>query len=204
MIDLEEKEQILNFIDRSTEKIDITVKMKRGSIKDWTSQTAIDFFKIKEKTSERIVTIGWNGNSIKQYDTAEELIIDFANWRLKWYTKRFQKLLDDANYEILYWYALNALFKHNFPSKLGKFDSKQQIEFEVNSISEIEKIKLENSHIEKIIHLPTYRWTIDFKSEIEVKIKGLENDIANYRATLASPDKLKKVYMNELSELEKF
>lgn len=203
LIDMEENDQILNFIDRSTEKIDITIKMKRGSVKDWTEQIAIDFFKIKEKTTERIVAIDWNGNSIRQYETAEELIVDFANWRLQWYTKRFQKLLDDTNNEILFWYTLSALFKHDFPNKLGKFDSKQKIEFEINEIAEKEKIGTELSHIERIVNLPTYRWTIEFKGEVDKRIKVLEDDISDYISILASPEKLKKIYMSELSNLEK-
>jgi DNA gyrase/topoisomerase IV subunit A len=46
---LEEDDQIVSYTEGSTEVIDVTVKFKRGSIKNWTPAKAVEFFKIKEK-----------------------------------------------------------------------------------------------------------------------------------------------------------
>src|SRR5690606_3746863 len=68
---LEDDDKINTYVDRSTKTIDITVKMARGSVKDWTEAKAIEFFKLKQKKTERVVVVDWNGSSIRQYETAE-------------------------------------------------------------------------------------------------------------------------------------
>jgi hypothetical protein len=67
LIEMEEADQIQGFTDRSTETINITIKMKRGSVAQWTEQTAIDTFKLRERVTERIVVIDWDGKAIRTY-----------------------------------------------------------------------------------------------------------------------------------------
>jgi DNA gyrase/topoisomerase IV subunit A len=202
LIEMEDNDEIMGFSDRSTEFIDITVKMKRGSVKDWTEQKAIDFFKIKEKTTERIVVIDWSGNSIRTYSSPEELVVDFVKWRLGWYTTRFKKLVRDNSYELQYWYALRALFVKNFVSLLGTFANKNAVEIAVKEITNADNITIDVSQLEKIVNLPTYRWANDFALEIDKKIAELETNIANYKDTLASPEKLRQVYYDEIDALK--
>lgn len=199
--EIENTPKVIGFSDQSTETIDITIKMKRVSIKDWTEQSAIDFFKIKEKTTERIVVIDWNGTSIKTYENPYDLVQDFVQWRLKWYTKRFEKLLFDTEYELVYWEALRTLFDKKFPETLGKFKDKKEIE---NHIEDILDIKVNPNQLEKIINLPTYRWTIEYSNEVNKQVEKLKEAIIEYNSILCSPDKLKKVYMDELEQLKNF
>ena len=75
---MEDEEKIQTYIDRSTKEIKIEVRFKRGTINDWTEEKAIDFLKLRSKTTERIVVLDWDGNSIKQYETAEQLVREFV------------------------------------------------------------------------------------------------------------------------------
>ena len=200
LIDMEDQDEIVGFTDRSTENIDITIKMKRGSVKDWKEQDAIDFFKIKEKTTERIVVIDWHGTAIRTYNTAEQLIVDFAMWRLGWYSKRYEKLLADNSYEINYWYALRMLFEKKFPEKLGTFVDKTEIEQKILFITKA----IDDTQLEKIINLPTYRWTNEFFMTVNKKILEIEQIIANCKTILASPQKLRDIYLSELDNLKSF
>lgn len=206
LMDFEDKGLINSFTDRSTETINITIKMQRGTIRDWTEEKALTFLKLREKTTERIVTIGWSGTGIKVYDSAEELVRDFAQWRLGWYEVRFQKLLADDTYELAYWKALRALFEGGFTKRLGTFVNKAGVEEDVVSTvaKKAKDVKLDAKQVERIVGLPTYRWTREFEAEIGTKIAALEGAIAGYRDTLSSPGKLKAVYLAELDALRSF
>lgn len=227
LIKMEDAGEIMSFTDRSTKAIDITVKFKRGSLgaqaarvetevidgrtfknkiaarKAWTEAEVIKFFKLTEKVTERIVVIDWGGNNIATYGSAADLIIDFAKWRLGWYTTRFEKMRDDAEYERTYWYALRALFKDQFPKRLGTFSDRKAVEDDVSGVVTKAKIKLDDKQLDRVVSLPTYRWTKAFEAEVQKKIDELTVDITEYKAILASPDKLKAVYSGELEELKK-
>jgi hypothetical protein len=55
--------------------------------------------------------------------------------------------------------------------------------------------------LERIVSLPTYRWTQEFAAEVAERIRALRAATEEYRVTLASPDRLKLVYLNELDQL---
>lgn len=203
LIKMEDADIISGFTDRSTDKIDITVKFKRGTVKGWKPEDAIKFFKLHEKVTERIVVIDWNRDGIKTYKTAEELVVDFVAWRLGWYTKRFEKKTADTSYELVYWLALEALFKAGFAKRLGTFADRSEVEADVTAVVTKAKIKLDDSQLDRVVNLPTYRWTKEFEGKVKEKIAELRDSIKDYKAILASPARLKDVYNGELEELKK-
>jgi DNA gyrase/topoisomerase IV subunit A len=218
---------VSNFTDRSTDGIDITIKFKRGFLgaqavrieetvvdgkkvrtrvparKGWTEVDAIKFFKLTEKVTERIVVIDWGGNDIRTFSKPEELIVEFTKWRLGWYTKRFEKLLADAKYERNYWQAIAALFKDSFPKRLGGFADRKAVEDDVVKSIAKAKLVLDDAQLDRVVNLPTYRWTKDYEVTVQTKIAGLDVNIVEYETILADPEKLKAVYNAELEELKK-
>lgn len=203
LIDLEDQDSIRGFTDKSTDTIDITVQLKRGAAKNWNEEKAIQFFKLREKITERIVVIDWDGRSIRTYDDPKELVKDFAQWRLGWYTTRFEKMLADAKYELTYWNILELLFKAGFTKKLGTFANRSEMENEVLMVASSNSIVLDGKQMDRVMNLPTYRWTKDFKGEIDENIDRLSQDIEDFETILGSPDLLKQVYLDELEELKK-
>lgn len=227
LIQMEDDGKIQGFTDRSTKTIDITVKFKRGALsaqparvdvevidgrrfrtkvpaqKAWTEADAIKFFKLTEKVTERIVVIDWGGNAIRTYPSAETLIVDFVKWRLGWYTTRFQKMLKDTSYERNYWLALRALFKDQFTKRLGTFANRSAVEADVAVVVTKAKLTLDAKQLDRVVSLPTYRWTKEFEAEVDRKIAELDDDIKEYKAILASPARLKGVYSGELEGLKK-
>ena len=201
---MEEQDIILSYVDRSSDRIDITIRMKRGSVKDWTEDFALTFLRLREKVTERIVTVGWNGDSVLTYDEPKALVSDFAAWRLGWYSKRFQKLIDDASYENQFWITLACLFADEFPKRLGTFPDKASMVLVVERvIDEALGLRIDGATMDRVISLPTYRWTHDFQQEVLDKIEKLNEDIAGYEKILGSPDLLRKVYISELDALAK-
>lgn len=203
LIQMEEVETITSFTDRSTDCIDITVRFKRGSLKGWTDDKAIEYFKLREKNTERLVVIDWAGNRIRSYEDPTQLVRDFVAWRLNWYTTRFERLVADTSYERTYWLILKALFASGFTKKLGTFENRAAMSEVVQDVARKAKIVAEEAHLDRVLNLATYRWTKEFESEVDAKIAALTASIADYTATLASPDKLKAVYAAELDELKR-
>ena len=198
---MEDEDKIAGYTDRSTATINIEVKFKRGSIKDWTVVKALDFFKLKQKKSERIVVVDWSGKAIRQYESAELLVKDFVQWRLGWYTKRYEKMLADDEYELRYWKGLEACFKGKLPEKLLTYKNKAELDAAVRALTT--KIGLDDKQVESIVGISTFRWAKDYLEVVKDRIKELQERIKSYKAKLADPEALKAIYREELMELKK-
>lgn len=198
---MEEEDKINSYIDRSTKVIDIQIKMARGSIADWSEEKAIDYFKLKQKKTERIVVVDWNNTSIKQYDSAEDVVKSFVAWRLGWFTTRYEYLKAEANYALNFLYAIKACFDAKLPAKLSGFQNRGELETAIDKITA--KIDLDKGQLDRLVSLPTYRWTADVYASNNVAIAEHEAKIAEYDTLLADPKKLKAVYKSELEALAK-
>ncbi len=205
LIEMENSDEIRDFIDRSTDCINIQVKLNRPSILDdepsnnpTNEAEAISFFKLRERITERIVVIDWNGNSIRVYEQPEDLIKDFVGWRLGWYTKRYEHYTKRDSYELNYWKGLENLFNCGFSKKLGTFANKTAMQDFIRTQVET----LDDQQIERLVNLPTHKWTSEFKTEIQERVRQLEADLADYVDIMASPERLRKIYLSELDEIK--
>ncbi len=228
LIELEDKnDDVMDFDDNSAENINIEVRMKRGMLKGeparveeeiidgkkykhkipakaaWTNEHAINFLKLREKVTERIVVLDWNLTSIVTYDDPLTLIGDFVKFRLGVYKTRYTRLHAEATYDLIYWKLLRALFEQGFTKKLGTFADKSAMTSDVSAVAKKAKINADNDQVERAVSLPTYRWTKDFKGQIDAKIAELEADIKTHKSTLDSPAKIKEIYAGELEALKK-
>lgn len=198
---LEDEGKINTYVDSSTKTIDIKIKMPRGSIANWSDEKAIDYFKLRQKKSERIVVVDWNNSSIKQYDTAEELVQKFVAWRFGWFKTRYEYMKAQDEYSLNYLYAIRECFKAKLPSKLSGFQNRQELEEAVVKITK--GIPLDKSQLDRLISSPTYRWTADINMANDKHIADHEARIADYILILGDQKKLKKIYRDELVELSK-
>lgn len=197
----EEEDKINSYIDRSTKLINITIKMPRGSVRDWTELQAVEFFKLKQKKTERIVVIDWNGTSIRQYENAERVVKDFVDWRLTWFNKRYQSRLADDLYDLKYWQAVKACFDAKLPSRLGSKQNRSEIEADVLKITSA--IGIDSKQVDRIVSVPTYKWAKDSYADVETKIAELSIMIVKHNVLLADPKLIRDVYKQELLELKK-
>lgn len=198
---MEDEDKIQTYIDRSTKDIRIEVRFKRGSINGWDAQKAIDFFKLKSKTTERLVVLDWDGNSIKQYENAESLIKEFVEWRLGWYRMRYQKLIADATYDLNFQMALKACIDKKLPQFLPTAEDKAAVVDKIRGICA--KIPLDDSQVDRIAGLPSYRWAKDAYDEICKRIADLTATIADHQAVLDDEGKQRAIYKKELQALRK-
>lgn len=198
---MEDEDKIQTYVDRSTKTIKIEIRFKRGTIVDWTEETAIDFFKLRSRSTERIVVLDWNGNSVRQFETAELLVNEFVQWRLGWYKTRFEKMIADLTYQLNWNSALKACIDGKLPEFLPKAADKSEILDNVKTLCKT--ITVDDDQMERIASLPSYRWAKDAYAEITAKIADLTTKIAEHQSVLADPKKQKDIYRREVVALKK-
>ena len=218
---MEDDGQISTYTDRSTKTIDIEVRFKRGvingkpettevingkkvkvaGIAPWTESDAISFFKLKSKTTQRIVVLDFNNTSIRQYESASDLIKSFAEWRLGWYTHRYVKMRDELMAELNFACGIQACLKGGLPKWLPSAENKAGVEIKVRDLTA--KITLTDDQIDRIVSLPTYRWAKDAMEKVQGEIQELSKQIVEYESILADPKKIRAIYRQEVALLLK-
>lgn len=198
---MEDEGQIHMYQDRSTKTIDVEIRFKRGVIDSWTESQAIDFLKLKSKTSQRIVVLDFSNQGIKQYEHAEDLITDFVNWRITWYTHRYTRLRDLLLKDLNWACAVHACFKGKLPGWLPKAQDRTAVKNKVLELTQ--GIELTDDQVDRIVSLPTYRWAQDQIAKIEQEIQDLGEQIVKYEQILNDPDLIRSIYRDEVIQLGK-
>lgn len=197
---MEDNGIINSYTDNSTKSINITVKFPRGFLKDKTEKQIIDILKIKQKKTERIVVIDFNGESIITYENPENLLVDFVNWRIEWFYKRYEKYIEDDSYELIYQKGLRKCIIGKLPDKLKKLETKNELKEEISKLTDN---SLDERQTERLMSIPFYKWTVDFIKEVDEKISKLEEKIKDDTDTMNNRKKLEQIYISELENLKK-
>ena len=198
---MEDDDLIHSYVDRSTKTINIEIRMKRGSMEAWTQEHAVNFLKLRSKSTQRLVVLDFNNTSIRQFANAGELVQAFVEWRLTWYTKRYQKLIEQTQRELTWYQALKLCYDQKLPAFLSQAANKQAIVERVQKITS--KLPIELDQIDRITQLASYRWAQDQYQDTLDKIAEQEKLLAQYQAMLASPAALRKQYRQEVTALKK-
>jgi len=198
---LEDEEKIQTYVDRSTKDIHVEVRFKRGSITGWTEAKALEFLKLNSKTTQRLVVLDWDGNNVRQYDSTESLIRDFVEWRVGFYTVRYQKLIRDATYQLNWNLALKQCYDKGLPAWLPRAQTAAEVVEKIRSICA--KIDVDHDQIDRISALPSYRWARDSYDKTLKNIDDLTTTIADYNIILNDPQKIRAIYRQEVAALKK-
>ena len=196
---MEDEGTIHTYTDRSTKTIDVEVRFKRGTIEQWSEEDAINFLKLKSKTTQRIVVLDFNNASIRQYDCAEDLVRAFVEWRVSWYSKRYTLMRDNLMRELNMACGIQACLKGGLPKWLPTAANKAAVTDKVRELTS--KIDLADDQIERIVSLPTYRWAKDQIQRVEGEIQELSEKIVEYEGILADPKKIRSIYRQEVQAL---
>ena len=167
----------------------------------WTQEHAVNFLKLRSKSTQRLVVLDFNNTSIRQFANAGELVQAFVEWRLTWYTKRYQKLIEQAQRDLTWYQALKLCYDQKLPAFLSQAANKQAIVERVQKITS--KLPIELDQIDRITQLASYRWAQDQYQDTLDKIAEQEKLLAQYQAMLASPAALRKQYRQEVTALKK-
>ncbi len=198
---MEESETILSYTDRSTSTIDIVIKMPRGSVKGWGIPEAIRFLKLSQKATEFITTVNWNLDGITRYESAEQLVKEFVEWRLGWFIKRYERMREEAIKQRNFYRAVAKCFEKKVADKISKKSNKKEV---ADLISDTTKeFDLLPEQIERIVTMPSYRWALEYYDEVKKKIEEILEEIELYENILESEEVRREIYISELQTLRK-
>lgn len=197
---LEEKGIINSYQDKSTKTINVVIKFPRGSLKDKSEYEIIKELKLNQRKTENIVALDFDGDSPSYYNNELEVIKQFIEWRLLWYTLRYEKIIENDEYELKYYKGLKTCIQKKLPDKINKLQSKQLLKDTVNNMT---ANVLDDSQVERLIAIPFYRWTNDFINYVDDKIAKLQENIDKNNEILSDDDNTRKIYISELEDLKK-
>lgn len=194
LISLEENEEIASFKDMTKEKYCIEVKFKKGYNLSENRDEIISKLNLRNAVSENMVVLDFDGENVLQTNYSD-IIQKFTDWRLVWYSLRYQRLKRLIEEDIQRFRDIITAINKNVGGVAKKIKDKAEL------IEFLESIKIVN--LEYIASLPVYRFTEDEKFSVEKKIEESLKKLAEYNEILDDPDRRVKIYMDELKEIKK-
>lgn len=191
---LVESKLISSYDDNCKDNVDYTIKFNRGYLQSIDEDKIIKLLKLEETSTEIFTTLDETGK-LKIFESDKEIIEYFVQFRLGFYSKRKDYLLDKIKYE------LKVL------SNRGKFikailDNKLEIKNRPKSeiITDIEKLKLDkiDESYDYLLRMPIYSMTKEMFDK-------LKEDYSTKKSEMEEIMKLdpKDMYLLDLSELKK-
>lgn len=189
--DLEDKGVIKSYDDLSTDtKIEFVLNVPRETTK-LPTEKLMSLFKLVSKNTENIVI--WDENDrIKQFETADDLLVWFTDYRLGRIKDRIQFIIQNLESKQS-WLREQAAFISYYLKNAKSWSMKSTKEIK-EELSEIKFITPAN--IPRLLDIRISRLTNDSITELESDIKKTQEDI-DYHKTCDSTE----YFINELKAL---
>ena len=169
--------QIVDYDDNCSDKgFEFVIKVTRIQ-RDSIDKDPLKFFKLEKQVTENITVIGYDG-SLKQFDTAEELIRYFFKYRLTKIAEKIQYEIDAASNTLL---RLKCKLKFVQSVISGKLDLRKS--------SKVDLLKFISDNItaeefgKQFVNIPVYSFTTDMVEELESEIEELKKLIETLNNT---------------------
>lgn len=200
LIKMEEEGKIRDYDDDSAKTIDVTIKLPRGTASGWNEMDALKYFGLHVSITQALIVLGENGK-VKVYDTTAELIEDFVNFRVGYYQKRYERLLNVANDDLKIKRLIEACFNDGITAKIRAMENRQEVLNYINTLNI--GINASDDAVQNIVNYPIHRWTKENFLKVQEDIKLILEDINIYTDVLADKNNLWAIYKSELQELAK-
>ncbi|AQW88848.1 DNA topoisomerase II [Serratia phage BF] len=198
LIAMEDSGKIRSYDDNSSGKVDITIKLPRGLSTTWKEMDVLQYFDISTKLAHTLNVLGENGK-VKSYTDVQSIISDFVQFRFKYYIKRYEKLLADADAEVRYKILVKECFDNDMTGKIKSFQNRAELVEFVTSLNN--EIEASDENIQGIVNFPSYRWTQENYDKVLQDIEDALAKMDEYNDLLANHDKIWNIYKDELIEL---
>jgi DNA gyrase/topoisomerase IV subunit A len=203
LIELEEDKKITSFIDSTSDKVDITVRMTRSELKKYTNDSLINLFKLSQAETENITVLDPSGTRVVKYDSPQELIKDFVTWRLARYEDRYANLLKDESLNVLFWKCFLACFVggNSVAASISDIKSRSDLSDRIKKAVKDRGLSINLDIINRIVALPVYRFTKEGQAHADTKLMEAEKFVVEYETILKSPARRKTIYKKELGKV---
>lgn len=183
---------VIGYEDLSRDTVDIIVQFKRGVLRELSRDDVIALLQLTIRHIENLNVLDFSGKAIWNTDPVS-LIRAFTDWRLGWYVQRYERLRSLLMLDLQRYYDIRTAIKNNVSGIARQTGSRAELKVFLDSIKIV--------HIDYIADLPIYRFTEEERLKNEERIKEAEAQLKIYDDLLASEDKRKKVYIQELEEV---
>lgn len=196
---LRDKGSIVSFVDNSDSRFSFEVTMPRANTMN--DEQLARLFKIARPMKENIVVVDdFAGDAhdrssiaIRTYESAEVLLKEFVDFRLKYYAERITWNINRLNEEVSLnkdkIRFINAVLSKKI--KIGDLTRKDLIQFMKDS-------KYTEEHIEKIITMSIYNMTKDNMDALQAEIDTKEAELKMWGSCNA-----KDLYIKDLELIKK-
>lgn len=191
---LVDNKDIVSYEDNCKDNIDYTIKFTRSDLSELDDEKLTKLLKLEESSTEIYTTLDEFGK-LKIFDSTPEIIEYFVNFRLLFYNKRKQYLLDKMNRELKFLSNRGRFIKAILDGKL-KINNVPKLEI----IKGIELLKLEkiDDSYDYLLRMPLYSLTKEMYDKLKEDFVSKKEEIKIMKET--NP---KDMYLEDLSELKK-
>ena len=191
---LVDSKEIVSYDDNCKDNVEYVIKMTRADLERHDDEKLMKMFKLEESSTEIFSTLDENGK-LKIFDTAEEIIAYFAEFRLGYYHRRKAFMLEKMNHDLKLLSNRGRFIKAILDEKL-----------KVNNASKADIIKgIEEMGLDKIDESYDYLLRMPIYSLTKELFEKLKEDFTSKKAEIKKLEETdpKDMYLDDLSELKK-
>lgn len=191
---LESKGVIASYEDNSSDKIDYTIKFQRAVLKDLIEKQKLEnTLGLIGHQTENITTIDENQN-VKIFESANEIVEYFVNFRLAFYQKRKDNQIRNSENEIKVMLNRARFIKSIIENKLKV---KNVPKVEIEGWLEKNKFDKQNDSYNYLLQMQIYSLTKGKHEELLKEIELKKAELENIKKQVP-----KQMYLDDLSELK--
>jgi DNA topoisomerase-2 len=191
---LVDSKEIVSYDDNCKDNIDYTIKFNRVILDKLDDTMMIKLLKLEESSTEIFSTLDEFGK-LKIFESSEEIIEYFVNFRLTYYHKRKEFQLDKLNRELKILSNRGRFIKAILDEKL-KINNISKVQI----VEGIELLKLEkiDDSFDYLLRMPIYSLTKELFEKLKEDFTKKKEEIKILEIT-----EPKDMYLLDLSELKK-
>ena len=190
-----DKKILTDYDNNSAANVDYTLKFSRATLKDLVESGKLEqTIKVNSSETENIVTLDENGR-LKTFETAEDIIPYFCEFRLTWYEKRKKYIIGKLEQELLVLTNKARFIKSIIDKKL-----------KVNNAPKADVVKwLDNNKFDKVNENYDYLTNMAIYNLTKEKYEELlkQRDTKKKELETAKAAVPKEMYLDDLKSLRK-
>lgn len=191
---LVDNKTIVSYDDNCKDKIDYTIKFTRESLVQLDEEKLMKLLKLEESSTEIFTTLDETGK-LKIFESSSEIIEYFVKFRLDYYFKRKEFILNKLRNDLKVLSNKGKFIKSILENKLEiKNQPKSEIIINIENLS-IEKI---DDSYDYLLRLPIYSLTKELYDKLKEDYKDKKVEIETVEKT--DP---KDMYKSDLNDLKK-
>lgn len=191
--DLVEKKKIVSYDNNCKNGIDYTIKFTREDLANYDEEKLIKLLKLEESNTEIFTTLDESGK-IKIFESDKEIIEYFVDFRLGYYIKRKEFMLNRLKYDLKILMNRGKFIRAILENKLDiKNKSKEQLISDITAMN----LDLIDDSYDYLLRMPLWSLTKELFEKLKLDFTAKKEEITELEKI-----EPKDMYLSELKELK--